>query len=64
MDTKNIRKERYCPRLRGSGWIEQINYSIYLEDDEGTPTKHYGLPEDYEKYFIVKEHKEFIKPRY
>ena len=40
------------PRLRGSGWIEQENWSIYLEDDEGNLSKFYGLPEDYKKYFI------------
>jgi hypothetical protein len=64
MDTKNITKERYMPRLRGSGWIEQENWSIYLPDDEGIPTKHYGLPEDYKKYFIVRESVGFKKPNF
>jgi len=59
----NVNFERYCPRLKG-GWIEKENWSLFLPNDDGKYVKHYGLPEDYEKYFIVREHKEFIKPRY
>ena len=59
-----IEKNKYIPRLRGFGWIERENWSIYLEDDEGKWTKHYGLPEDYQKYFVVRESVGFKKPSY
>ena len=51
MDTQNIEKNRYMPHLRGAGWIERDNWSCWLENDKGIFTKHYGLPEDYQKYF-------------
>ena len=64
MDTKTITKQRYLPRLRTSGWIERENWSIWLPDSEGIPSKFYGLPEDYEKYFIKRKSVSFKKYDY